>query len=130
MRVEEIMDTHPPLLRFDQPAEQALADMRERDLGLAYVIDAQQRLLGYVIRRDLRGKSGQVADFLNEDATGIEINTTLRDGLSEMLMRDYPSACILDRGRVQGLINLEMIQRTISENKLKGEGDETQERPE
>ncbi len=130
MRVEEIMDTHPPLLRFDQPAEQALADMRERDLGLAYVVDASQRLLGYVVRRDLRGKSGQVTDFLNEDATGIEINTTLRDGLSEMLMRDYPSACILDRGRVQGLINLEMIQRTISENKLKGEGDETQERPE
>jgi osmoprotectant transport system ATP-binding protein len=127
IRVEEIMDPHPPLLQTTQRVEDALVFMRERDLSSIFVTDADMRLKGYVTRRDLRGKTGWVDEFVEPVDSAVSLSTTLRDALSEMLMMDYSTACCVDRqNRVRGLLSTEMIQKTIAESKT-GERDEDEE---
>jgi osmoprotectant transport system ATP-binding protein len=127
IRVEEIMDPHPPLLQTTQRVEDALVFMRERDLSSIFVTDADMCLKGYVTRRDLRGKTGWVDEFVEPVDSAVSLSTTLRDALSEMLMMDYSTACCVDRqNRVRGLLSTEMIQKTIAESKT-GERDEDEE---
>jgi osmoprotectant transport system ATP-binding protein len=124
IRVDDIMDPDPPLLLATRPAEDALAFMRERDIGSIFVVDAEKRLKGSVIRRDLRGKSGQVSEFIDSNEMGVELSTTLRDALSEMLMLDLTRVCIIDgKNRVHGLVSIEMIQKTIAESNMDDDDD-------
>lgn len=125
IRVEEIMDSNPPLLQTTQQAEEALAFMREHELGSIYVTDMDKHLKGYVTRRDLRGKSGQVDEFIAPVDSSIELATTLRDALSEMLIMDYTTACVVDnQKRVRGVMSIEMIQKTIAESNASIEEDD------
>ncbi len=125
IRVEDIMDSDPTLLLNTQPAEIALAFMREREVTSLFVTDSDKRLKGSVIRRDLRGKNGTVGQYIDQQETGVELSTTLRDALSEMLMMDYSSVCIVDsKNRVHGVVSIEMIQKTISESKFNGDDDD------
>ncbi len=124
IRVEEIMDSNPPLLQTTQQAEEALAFMREQELGSIYVTDADKHLKGYITRRNLRDKSGQVDEFIDPVDSSIELATTLRDALSEMLIMDYTTACVVDnQKRVRGVVSIEMIQRKIAESNINGEED-------
>jgi osmoprotectant transport system ATP-binding protein len=116
VRVDEVMDQHPPLLQATQSVEQALGFMRERELSFAYVVDADRRLQGYVGRKDLRGKSGWVDEIVEPAAVSIATGTSLRDAISEMLVADYANICVVDqRNHVRGLVNLEMIQKAVAE---------------
>lgn len=116
VRVDEVMDSHPPLLLATQSAEEAREYMRQKDLYFTYVVDADHRLQGYVKRRELQGKTGWVEEHLEPAAVTILIGTNLRDALSEMLGADYVNVCVVDeRGRVRGLINTEMIQKAVVE---------------
>lgn len=117
VRVDEVMDTHPPLLRATQSVEEARKFMREKDLYFTYVVDADRRLEGYVNRRDLRDKTGWVEEYLEPAAVTIQTGTNLRDALSEMLVADYVNVCVVDeRQRVRGLVNTEMIQKAVAES--------------
>jgi osmoprotectant transport system ATP-binding protein len=127
IRVEQVMDSQPPLLRASQSAEEALAFMREGELVSIYVTDTDNHLKGYVTRRDLRGKTGKVEDFLTPIDSNIDPDTTLRDALSEMLIMDYSTACVVDqKKRVQGLVSVEMIQKKIAEGNT-SEAEDSQE---
>ena len=49
-------------------------------------------------------------------ATAILLGTNLKDALSEMLVVDYANVCVVDaHNRVRGLINTEMIHKTVVE---------------
>jgi len=129
IRVEEVMDSHPPLLRATQSVEEALGYMREKDLRFVYVVDADQRLKGYVNKKDLAGKKGWVDEFTEPAATMIGMGTSLRDAFSEMLVVDYANVCVVDtQNRVRGLIDIEMIQEAVAEGeKLAGDSNEEEE---
>jgi osmoprotectant transport system ATP-binding protein len=129
IRVEEVMDSHPPLLRATQSVEEALGYMREKDLRFVYVVDADQRLKGYVNKKDLAGKKGWVDEFTEPAATMIGIGTSLRDAFSEMLVVDYANVCVVDtQDRVRGLIDIGMIQEAVAEvEKLAGDSHEEEE---
>jgi osmoprotectant transport system ATP-binding protein len=117
IRVEEVMDSRPPLLQTTQSAEEAVRFMDERGLRFSYVVDADRRLKGYVRLRDLRGKTGWVDEFVEPSATVIPMGTSLRDALSGMLVVDYANVCVVDtQNRVRGLVNTEMIQRAVAES--------------
>jgi osmoprotectant transport system ATP-binding protein len=117
IRVEEVMDSRPPLLQTTQSAEEAVRFMDERGLRFSYVVDADRRLEGYVRLRDLRGKTGWVDEFVEPSATVIPMGTSLRDALSGMLVVDYANVCVVDtQNRVRGLVNTEMIQRAVAES--------------
>ena len=116
VRVEEVMDAHPPLLQATQSAEQAVGSMSEQDLRFMYVIDADRTLKGYVRLKDLRGQTGWVDEFVEPAATAILMSTSLKDALSEMLVVDYANVCVVDaHNRVRGLINTEMIHKAVVE---------------
>jgi osmoprotectant transport system ATP-binding protein len=129
IRVEEVMDSHPPLLRATQSVEEALGYMREKVLRFVYVVDADQRLKGYVNKKDLAGKKGWVDEFTEPAATMIGIGTSLRDAFSEMLVVDYANVCVVDtQDRVRGLIDIGMIQEAVAEvEKLAGDSHEEEE---
>ena len=117
VRVEEVMDSRPPLLQATQNVEQAVGFMSERGLRFAYVTDADRTLKGYVRLRDLKGKTGWVDEFVEPAATAILTGTSLKDALSGMLVVDYANVCVVDaHNRVRGLVNTEMIHRAVVES--------------
>jgi osmoprotectant transport system ATP-binding protein len=129
VRVEEVMDPRPPLLQATQSVEEATGFMGERGLRFAYVVDADRQLKGYVNLKDLKGKTGWVDEFVEPAAAAIQMGTSLRDALSEMLVVDYANVCVVDtQNRVRGLVNTEMVQKAVVESESaaavseKGEG--------
>jgi osmoprotectant transport system ATP-binding protein len=117
VRVEEVMDSRPPLLQATQNVEEAVGFMSERGLRFAYVIDADRTLKGYVRLRDLKGRTGWVDEFVEPAATAILTGTSLKDALSGMLVVDYANVCVVDtHNRVRGLVNTEMIHRAVVES--------------
>ena len=126
IRVEEVMDTHPLLLRSTQEVAEALQTLKEHDVSYAYVTDSDRKLLGYVDRKDLKGKSGWIDEYVNKAAAVLPITMNLRDALSEMLMVDYSNICVVDnRDRVRGTINTGMIQDVLLETRAaEEEGEE------
>jgi osmoprotectant transport system ATP-binding protein len=117
VRVEEVMDPRPPLLQATQSVEEATGFMGERGLRFAYVVDADRQLKGYVDLKDLKGKTGWVDEFVEPAAAAIQMGTSLRDALSEMLVVDYANVCVVDiQNRVRGLVNTEMIQKAVIES--------------
>ena len=117
VRVEEVMDRHPPLLQPTKTVEEALGFLREKSLRFAYVAEADGTLKGYINAKDLRGKTGWVEEFVEPVATAILLGTSLRDALSEMLVADYANVCVVDiHNRVRGLVNTQMIQQAVIES--------------
>jgi osmoprotectant transport system ATP-binding protein len=117
IRVEDVMDPRPPLLQVTQNVEQAVDFMGEQGLRFVYVIDADRTLKGYVRLKDLKGRTGWVDEFVEPAAAAIQMGTSLRDALSEMLVVDYASVCVVDnKVRVRGLINTEMVQKAVAES--------------
>jgi osmoprotectant transport system ATP-binding protein len=128
IRVEEVMDPHPLLIQVSQSAEEALAVLEQHDVRYAYVVDADRRLKGYINRRDLRGKTGWVDEYIQKSEAGLLQTTNLRDALSEMLMVDYATACVVDsQNRVRGVINTEMIQRAVAESNAQMDAEHKEE---
>ncbi|MEA3350465.1 MAG: ABC transporter ATP-binding protein [Chloroflexota bacterium] len=125
VRVDEVMNTRPPLLQATQNVEQAVGFMREQNLKFAYVIDADRQLQGYVRIRDIKGQTGWVEEFVEPAATAIHLGTNLKDSLSEMLVVDYANVCVVDaRNRVRGVINTEMIHKAVMESSDAAGGEE------
>lgn len=117
IRVEDVMDKRPVLIQTTQSVEEATNLMSEIDLRFAYVVDADRRLKGYVRSRDMKGKTGWVDELVEPAAAAIRLGTSLRDALSEMLMVDYTSVCVVDdQERVRGLIDNQMIQKAVTES--------------
>ena len=122
VRVEEVMDEHPPLVFDTQTVREVGEFMHEQSLDYAYVIGADRSLKGYVNARDLEGQQGWVDAFLTPAAVSIQLGTSLRDALSELIASDYREACVVDEEhRVRGLIQLDTIQEALSARK-EGEG--------
>jgi len=125
VRVEEVMNAHPPLLQATQSVEQAVGFMGEQGLRFAYVVDADRTLRGYVRLKDLQGQTGWVDEFVEPAATAIQMGTNLKDALSEMLVVDYANVCVVDaHNRVRGLVNTEMIHKAVVESEAPSEAEE------
>jgi len=124
-RVEEVMNSNPPLLQATQDVEQAVGFMVEQEIRFAYVVGADNMLKGYVRRRDLKGKTGWVDEFLEPAATTILLGTSLKDALSEMLVVDYANVCVVDgQNRVYGLIDTNMIHKAVIQSTAASEVEE------
>ncbi len=105
--------------------EQAVGFMAEQGIKFAYVVDADQTLKGYVRSKDLKGKTGWVDEFVEPAATAIQMATSLKDALSEMLVVDYANVCVVDaQNRVRGLIDTNMIHEAVIESAAAAEGEE------
>jgi osmoprotectant transport system ATP-binding protein len=118
VRVDEAMNEHPTLVFDTQTVEEVRQMLEEKDLDWVYVIGADRALKGYVNRKDLVGKEGWVDSHILPAAVSIQMGTTLRDALSEMLSSDYVTSCVVDEAnRVRGLIEFDTIQETIKARK-------------
>lgn len=125
VRVEDVMNTRPPLLQTTQNVDQAVGFMSEQGIRFAYVVDAAQTLKGYVRVRDLKNKTGWIEEYVESAAIAIQMTTSLKDALSEMLMVDYANVCVVDsHNRVRGLIDIHMIQEAVHESEVAAEGEE------
>jgi osmoprotectant transport system ATP-binding protein len=122
VRVEEVMDDEPPLLLANQKVREAREFLREKKLDFAYVTGPDGRLKGYVDEDDLQAERGWVNDVLRPAAVTIQMGTTLRDTLSEMMASDYRVVSVVDEdNHLQGLIDLGMIQEALMERRGGGQ---------
>jgi osmoprotectant transport system ATP-binding protein len=120
VRVDEVMDEHPPLATDTQDVKEAENLMQDKSVDFLYVVGADRTLKGYINLSDIKGKKDWVDKYILPAAVSILQGTTLRDALSEMLASDYQSACVVDEDqRVYGLVDLNMIQEAIQERKGK-----------
>ncbi len=125
IRVEDVMDEKPLLLLSTQDAKEALQKLDEAHEDSAYVVDSDKQLQGYVNRKDLKGKSGWIDEYIHEAATSLPLTMNLRDALSEMLMVDYSNICVVDnRNRVRGTVNTAMIQDAVAQSRSRGKKEE------
>jgi osmoprotectant transport system ATP-binding protein len=117
IRVEDVMDQHPVLVQTTQSVEETKNLMSEQKIPFVYIVDADRKLRGYVRYKDIKDKTGWVDDIIEPVAASIQVGTTLRDALSEMLVVDYANMCVVDeQGRVRGLINTQMVQQVVVES--------------
>lgn len=115
VRVEEVMDAHPPLVTDTQTVREAKQFMEERGLDYVYTIGADRNLKGYLDITNLEGEEGWVDELVKPAAVSIQMGTSLRDSLSELIASDYQRACVVDEEeRVRGLIDLATIQEALS----------------
>ncbi len=115
VRVEEVMDAHPSLVLDTQTVREARRFMDEKGLEYVYATGADRKLKGYLDITDLEGEEGWVDEFVKPAAVSIQMGTSLRDALSQLIASDYQNACVVDEEeRVRGLIDLAMIQEALS----------------
>jgi osmoprotectant transport system ATP-binding protein len=115
VRVEEVMDKHPPLVTDTQSVREVKQFMEQEGLEYVYTVGPDRRFKGYVDVKDLEGEDGWVDELVKPAAVSIQMGTSLRDALSELIASDYQKTCVVDeQERVRGLIDLTMIQEALS----------------
>lgn len=122
-RAETVMEKNPPTVRITQSIPEVRDYMDAQEVNNVLVIDDEKRLHGYVMRRHLRGREGQVKEVIHSMPTHIEPGTTLKEALSEMLTYDLGYVCVLDnRQRLLGMVTTEAVYQSVGETpKQKGE---------
>lgn len=81
------------------------------------VTDKNNKLLGYMLRKDIENKSGSVGDFRKELDTTVEERMSLNDALSEMLSYGQRFVYVADEtGHLKGWININDILSAVSDN--------------
>jgi osmoprotectant transport system ATP-binding protein len=85
----------PPSLALDLSLAAARQQMDDGDLAFAVVLDAQQRLHGYLARSRAEG-DGTVGQRLQRLEAWVRIDDTLKEAFGEMLLYDAGWVAVLD----------------------------------
>jgi osmoprotectant transport system ATP-binding protein len=114
MRTRDAINKKPKnVLKAEQPANEALAHMEEKNLRYGIVLE-RGKPVGYVRTKDLKYEEGPTRDQAARFPAFSEERQTLRDVLSIMLMHDLLVLPVVDdSGDFIGTISLHDIQKAI-----------------
>ena len=115
IRVREVMNSSPPVVRTDETVEQATALIKEGDTEVVAVVDASGKFIGWVGEAEAKkeGTAGEVA-VPSKMVTGE--NTVLNEALSMMLSSGAMTLAVVDKGnRLRGVLSFDDIRRGLSE---------------
>jgi len=117
LRVRDIDLWKAPLARVGEPTAKVRAAIAEADLPHQLVVDAEGRSLGWLSERDLAGEVVPAKPDTGPDPV-VELDDVLRDALSDLLRHDTQYGPVVDeRGRVAGVLSVEIISQFLSSNR-------------
>ncbi len=114
LRVKDIDLWKAPLVRVGEPTEAARAAVRSAEVPYPLAIDGDGRPLGWLSERDLARETVPAKPDTSADPI-IELDTTLRDALSDLLRHDSQYGPAVDpSGRIVGILSIEIISHFLS----------------
>lgn len=116
IRVEEVMDKHPPnVVKAETTAGEALRLLEEKRFRHLVVLK-RGKALGYVHSRQLKHESASVADLAVPYPVKVYADMALKDVMSYMLMHDMRVLAVMDEdGNFTGTVTYDQIQKRILE---------------
>ena len=108
-------------------SDEAVADLQAAGQRTAWVVDEAERLLGYVMLDEARGKPGVRVDLLMREMPAVtEPEATLKDAFSEMLTNNLITLPVLDEEAAEATSDPPpvVISRGLSEAVGVNQGDE------
>ncbi len=131
MRVGDINLWRAPLARAGQPTAEVRAELDAPDVEVPYalLVDSEDRPRGWLSQRDLAGAAVPeqpdvpLGPLLDRD-------DVMRDALADLLQGESQYAAVTDhRGRVTGILSVEIISEFLSSPEAKTDEHSAAERP-
>jgi osmoprotectant transport system ATP-binding protein len=119
MRVSDIDLWRAPIARAGQPTAEVRAELRAADVQYPLLIDSDGRPLGWLSERDLASETVPASP---DSPLGplLESDDVMRDALADLLQGEAQYAAVIDpRGRVAGVLSVEIISEFLSSPKAR-----------
>lgn len=94
---------HPPVVHLDDSLDEAAAQLRAAGSRWAVVLDADERLHGW-IGADSTATGGRVRDAARRMEAWVSASSSLKQAFSEMLQHDAGWVAVLDADRYLGVL--------------------------
>lgn len=115
MRVEQIIDTDIVRTTTAETTDEVAAALEDHNRRTAWVVDENDRLLGYVTLDEAKRRSGvRVDQVMKRTPAETEPEATVKDAFSEMLTNGLAILPVLgEDGKLVGIARAEQIQSHI-----------------
>jgi osmoprotectant transport system ATP-binding protein len=129
MRVADIDLWEAPLAHVGQATAEVRAKLAEAEVPYPLLVDAERRPLGWLSERDLAAEHVPA----NPDSPLgplLELDDVMRDALADLLQGEAQYAAVADhRGRIAGVLSIEIISEFLGSPQAKSEEHGAAERP-
>ena len=115
MRIKEIMDSSPKIVRADEEITKAKSYIEQEKIRWLIVIDDKNKFMGWLGRADLDNKKGKkVKDIMIPPTVSATAETPLNEALSLMLSSAVGNLAIVDdKNKLEGLVNFNSIRSVL-----------------
>ncbi len=117
LSVGTIMDKETVTVRNDDSIERILKKLTKHNISFIIVIDAKQRVQGYVNKQELRANSyGAWQHRIRKFSATLPLRATLKDALSEMLQHGVAVIPIINDDNVfEGVVSMKDLRSYIGD---------------
>jgi osmoprotectant transport system ATP-binding protein len=129
MRVSDIDLWEAPLAHVGQATAEVRAKLRDAEVPYPLLVDAERRPLGWLSERDL---ALETVPARPDSPLGplLDRDDVMRDALADLLRGGAQYAAVVDdRGRIAGVLSVEIISEFLASPKAKSEERGAVERP-
>jgi osmoprotectant transport system ATP-binding protein len=113
-RVRDVDLWKAALVKQGDSMDSVRAKVAESDLGIALVVDGDNRPVRWLLERDMRGDKVPVGEPAHEELVTVELDDVMRDALGYLLDAESLYAPVLnDSGCVQGILSMEVISHAL-----------------
>ncbi len=129
MRVADIDLWEAPLAHIGQASAEVRAKLEEAEVPYPLLVDSERRPLGWLSERDL---AGEMVPTRPDSPLGplLDLDDVMRDALADLLQGEAQYAAVADaRGRIAGVLSVEIISEFLASPKAKTEERGAVERP-
>jgi osmoprotectant transport system ATP-binding protein len=122
IRVSEVMDTSPPVIKADEKVKRAKELIKEGEKDVVAVIDANGRFIGWVGEAEV--KQDETAGAVVTTSSMVAGETmVLNEALSMMLSSGVMVLAVVDKdNRLRGVLSFDDIRRGLREASESGSG--------
>jgi osmoprotectant transport system ATP-binding protein len=129
MRVADIDLWEAPLAHVGQATAEVRAKLAGAEVAYPLLVDPERRPLGWLSERDL---AAETVPATPDSPLGplLELDDVMRDALADLLQGEAQYAAVADaRGRIAGVLSVEIISEFLASPKAKSEEHSAVERP-
>jgi osmoprotectant transport system ATP-binding protein len=114
LKIKSAMQPNPPTIMEDESPEKAKEMMFQLRTDRLIVVDKENRLIGHVDTKALEKKSETVGKVAQSTDAFLSVNSSLKDGLSEIFTHDLGFIITVDdEGKVHGTLNEKDIKAVL-----------------
>ncbi|MBW2608134.1 MAG: ABC transporter ATP-binding protein [Deltaproteobacteria bacterium] len=99
LKVKAAMSPAPPVVMKDESPEKAKSMLGELKADHLFVVDNENRLMGYVDKEALSKKADEVGDVTRSTDAFLPASSSLKDGLSEIFTHELGYIIVVDEDK-------------------------------